>query len=241
LIVLAGLLVAGGLVAGGYILGSDRNFVTAIVDRRVEVQVPYATRLHSFNQMPEQGMPEILPRQAPGFTPRDFIEPMTMDQAREAIDDYLKTLDIDGLEIGEIILFDNHAYATILESETAAAAFEVRVMPGGMGVFVEPNSWNLKYSGDAVGKRGLRGTIVLNPEEVPAMTVTPEQALSFAQAYLDEYLPEAALSGDPIAFPGYYTLRASSDGEVNAILHVNGYTGQTYADRWRGEFVEMSE
>ena len=167
---------------------------------------------------------------------------MTIAQARDAITAFLATMENDELEIGTVILFDDHAYAAILES--GSGAFEVIVRPNQLGVFIQPNPWNLKYQSDTDHGRGVpgfAGGVLLNPEEVPEMTITPEQALVFAQTYLDKYLPDAELNAEPLPFPGYYTIFASTNAQTRDILHVNGFTGQTFAVRRHAVFVKISE
>ena len=80
-----------------------------------------------------------------------------------------------------------------------------------------------------------------NPANITAeMTVTPEQAMEYAQKYLDENVPNA-LATSPIQFYGYYTLDFEKDGEVAGMLSVNGFSGQVFLHTWHGTFVEEAE
>jgi len=184
------------------------------------------------------------------------VEPLTVEQAREAVEGYLSGLNNADLEVGEVMIFDNHAYAQIVEKSSGIGATEVLVDPATMSVYPEhgPNMmWNLKYGmmsgwGDFdPGMMGMMGGYGfrsqgnnITPEVSADMPVSPEQAVESAQRYLDEYLPglEADEHADP--FYGYYTLHVLQDGEVAGMLSVNGYTGQVFLHTWHGDFVEMS-
>lgn len=76
------------------------------------------------------------------------IKPLTVDQARQAVESYLTGLKNSDLEIKEIMVFDNNAYARITEKSTGIGAMELLVDPATLSVFPEygPNMmWNLKY------------------------------------------------------------------------------------------------
>ena len=49
---------------------------------------------------------------------QDVSEPLTMTEARQAVKGYLTKRGDDSLEIGEIMVFSNHAYAQINDRET---------------------------------------------------------------------------------------------------------------------------
>ena len=183
-------------------------------------------------------------------------EPLTVAQAREAVEGYLFGLNNADLQVGEVMIFDNHAYAQMIEKDSGIGAIEVLVDPVTLRVYPEhgPNMmWNLKYGmmsgwGDfGPGMMGMMGGYGfrsqgnnITPEVSADMPISPEQAVESAQRYLDEYLPglEADEHADP--FYGYYTLHVLQDGEVAGMLSVNGYTGQVFLHTWHGDFVEMS-
>ena len=242
LISIFGLLLAAGLVVGGFLLGSTRGLLSAVTDRAADFKPPFdpwqndeihPVPFHAPGRFPR---PAHLPQRLQPFNPAPggagrgaALEALSEEQAKRAVEDFLADLELNGLETGHVILVGNHAYATVQESDSGNAAFEVHVLPDGRHVIPEHNPWNVKYSDAIFGKPGIRGLVILNPEEPPAMSLTAEQALLFAQSYADKYLPELMISGEPVAVPGYYSILAGQDGEVIAILHVNGYTGQTYA------------
>jgi hypothetical protein len=181
------------------------------------------------------------------------IEPLTLAEATATLDTYLAALDGSNLVLGEVMVFDNHAYAQIVEKESGIGVTEVLVDPTTKAVYPEmgPNMmWNLKYgmmSGfGGYGMGMMRGGFGFNnvaPADVSAeMPVTPEQAVEAAQTYLDTVFSAANLTADEHADPfyGYYTLHVNRDGETVGMLSVNGYTGQVFPHTWHGELLEMS-
>jgi heat shock protein HslJ len=76
------------------------------------------------------------------------VKPLTVDQAKQAVEGYLTGLNNPDLELKEIMIFDNNAYARITEKSTGIGAMELLVDPASLAVFPEygPNMmWNLKY------------------------------------------------------------------------------------------------
>ena len=73
------------------------------------------------------------------------------------------------------------------------------------------------------------------------MTVTPEQAVEYAQQYLDTNIAGAIAATDPVQFYGYYTLDFEKDGRIVGMLSVNGYNGQIFLHTWHGTFIEEAE
>jgi hypothetical protein len=194
------------------------------------------------------------------------IEPLSLDQAQTAVQDYLTRLDDADLAVGEVMVFDNHAYAQVVEQGSGIGAFEVLVDPVTLAVSPEPGPnmmWNSKYSPmtgfggfGPMGMMGMMGsfgfqgqnnmtvpggmmggtTIPDLPSELP---FSPADAVEAAQRYLDVYLPGAQADEHADAFYGYYTLHLLRDGETVGMLSVNGYTGQVFLHTWHGDLVEM--
>jgi hypothetical protein len=180
-------------------------------------------------------------------------EPLTVAEATEAVNSYLAELNDPNLKLEEIMIFDNHAYAEIVEQDTGIGAMEVLVDPTTSAVYPEmgPNMmWNLKYGMMAgFGPHGMMGGFGFNNRpgrvatEISAeMPITPAQAVEAAQTYLDTYLANN-LQVDEQAEPfyGYYTLHVDRNGETIGMLSVNGYSGQVFLHTWHGDLVEMSE
>lgn len=190
--------------------------------------------------------------------------PLTVDQAKAAAEKYLANLNNSDLQIAEVMIFDNNAYVVVEEASTGIGAFELLVDPISQTAYPEhgPNMmWNLKYSGvnhdnmmhgQGYGIMGggmmsgygnmMQGWDTTTPADInAAMTVTSEQAIEYAQKYLDANIAGASAAADPIQFYGYYTLDFEKDGKVTGMLSVNGYGGQVFLHTWHGTFIEESE
>lgn len=186
------------------------------------------------------------------------LEPLSLAEATDTLNAYLSSLNDANLAVGEVMVFDNHAYAQIVEKDSGIGVMEVLVDPTSKAVFPEmgPNMmWNLKYGmmsgfggyGMMGGMMGgfnnmMGGNFFGNTDAAAEMTVTPEQAVELAQTYLDTYFSAAGLSADEHADPfyGYYTLHVNRDGQTVGMLSVNGFTGQVFPHTWHGELLEMS-
>ena len=186
------------------------------------------------------------------------ITPLTVDQAKAAAEKYIQSLNTQGLETGEVMIFDNNAYVIVKESETGLGAFELLVDPTSQAAYPEygPNMmWNLKYGGQnhsgMMGSNGMMGGNNMmsgwNYEATPStnvtaeMTVTSEQAIEYAQQYLDSNIAGATAATDPMQFYGYYTLDFEKDGKIVGMLSVNGYNGQVFLHTWHGTFIEEAK
>jgi hypothetical protein len=76
------------------------------------------------------------------------VEPLSIEQTQKVLEAYLNRLNDPDLEIKEVMIFENHAYAEIVEKSTGIGAMEVLVDPVTLAVYPEhgPNMmWNLKY------------------------------------------------------------------------------------------------
>lgn len=177
-------------------------------------------------------------------------EPLSLEEAEAAVKGYLEALGNGDLTLHEVMIFDNHAYAEIVEQSTGIGAMEVLVDPVTLVVYPEhgPNMmWNLKYSPmSGFGGYGMMGMMhgfapPVGAEVSAEMPVTSEQAIEVAQRYLDTYLPGAQTGDEASPFYGYYTIHILRDGKVTGMLSVNGYSAQVFVHTWHGNFIEMSE
>ncbi len=172
------------------------------------------------------------------------LEPLTVAQATDAVTGYLANFNDPNLKLGEVMIFDNHAYAQVIEQDSGIGAMELLVDPETQAVVPEmgPNMmWNLKYG--MMSGYGGRGMMGYAPQIEPAvdMPVGPEAAVEAAQAYLDANLNNGLTVDDHAdPFYGYYTLHVNRDGQTVGMLSVNGYTGQVFLHTWHGELLEMS-
>lgn len=168
-------------------------------------------------------------------------QPLTVEEAETAAESYLEKLGNDDLIIGEVMIFDNHAYVRVVEKSTGIGAMELLVDPISKTVRPEfgPNMmWNLKYG----GRGGMMMERLRLPQGVDGsdMTVSEEEAVKAAQEYLDN-CNTGATADEAEPFYGYYTLDVLKNGQPVGMLSVNGYTGQVFYHHWHGKFVTMSE
>ena len=182
------------------------------------------------------------------------VDPMSLEDAETAVTTYLATLNNSDLALGEIMIFDNHAYAQIIDESIDTGAFEVLVDPTSGSVYPEPGPnmmWNTEYgmmSGNNFGMMGesqyggmMGGNMMGNFGYAPdaAINITAEEAITTAQEYLEAYLPGKTADETADTFPGYYTLHVLEDGETIGMLSVNAYSGQVFLHSWHGNFIEM--
>lgn len=191
-----------------------------------------ATGMYSGGMMGGRGMG--------GYRSSDLLnsEPLTLELVESQLEDYLSAW--DGLELGEIMIFDNHAYAQLIEIESGIGAMEVLVDPVTLSVTPEhgPNMmWNTKY--------GMHGGGMMRSNwgggDVVELRISEEDAVAYAQAYLDRYNPDLSADEHADPFYGYYTIHTLRDGEVVGMLSVNGFTGDVFLHTWHGTLLEMSE
>jgi len=201
---------------------------------------PSGRLLDDFGRMPMFG----------GGAAATDVEPLTIESTTEAVQIFLDELGKDNLTLGEIMIFDNHAYAVIEDTETGQGAFEVLIDPVRQVVHLEfgPSMmWNTTFGmhgTDPVNPRGMMGGLgEFGPQTVPdnASPVTEAEARETALAYLEQAHPDQTLSATAEAFPGYFTFDVETDGTPVSMLSVNATTGQVWYHTWHGTFVEMSE
>lgn len=190
-------------------------------------------------------------------------ESLTLDEVSAVLDAYLTDLDDADLAYEDVMIFDNHAYAQIVERESGTGVMEVLIDPTTEAVYPEmgPNMmWNQKYGMmSGFGRYGMMGGMMGmmggfnqgmmgnsfnfgNADEPVEMTVTSEQAVAAAQRYLDNNFSDKAFVADDHAdsFYGYYTLHVNDQaGETVGMLSVNGYTSAVWPHTWHGKLVEM--
>ncbi len=158
-------------------------------------------------------------------------EQITIDEAAEAVERYLRTYGQD-LALAEVMEFAWNFYAEVEEEATGIHAMELLIDKYTGQVYPEmgPNlMWNTKY--------GMMGS---NYAVTVEMSVTPEQAKTLAQRFLDANLPGVTVGGTD-AFYGYYTLHTLRNGQIEGMLSVNGYRGGVWYHDWHGPFTGMEE
>jgi hypothetical protein len=157
---------------------------------------------------------------------------ISMDRAREIAQQYADGVATD-LEVAEVMEFTNHFYAEVRERHTGIGAFEILIDPYTGVVRPEPGPnmmWNLKY--------GHMGWISASASA--EMPVSPQQAVQYAQQWLDTAMPGYTASQEADRFYSYYTIHVEKDGKVVGMLSVNGYSGQVWYHTWHGSFLGMT-
>lgn len=200
------------------------------------------------NILPQGIMPrgKVIPQNPPRM--QITVKPLTIADAKKAVDAYLSKLDNSDLELKEIIVFQSSAYARIVEKSTGIGAFEVLVEPGTLRVIPEYGAnmmWNLKYSRIAIlGRSG-----VINPQSqsglnLPTpftMAISADRALKIAQDFLDRTETDATVSAEAHMFYGYYTIEILKNGSPVGLLSVNCTTGQVLLQTGHGKYLAMQE
>lgn len=173
---------------------------------------------------------------------------LTITDTKKAVDAYLNKLGNSDLELKEIIVFQNSAYARVAEKSTGIGAFEVLVDSGTFQVIPEYGAnmmWNLKYSHIAIlGRRGMvnpRGETELDLPDPFTMAISADKALKIAQDFLDRTETETTVSTEAHMFYGYYTIEILKNGSPAGLLSVNGTTGQVLLQVGHGKFIAMQE
>lgn len=163
-------------------------------------------------------------------------ESLSLDDVHKILDQYLVNMNDDGLEIAEVMEFENNFYAIIREEETGLGAMELLVdkWRGTVTPEIGPNMmWNTKYGMHGRGMMGRRDT---GENELPE-----ESALRIAQVWLDENYLGVSTDGHADPFYGYYTIHTLKDGVIEGMLSVHDTTGQVWYHTWHGDFVQMVE
>jgi hypothetical protein len=157
------------------------------------------------------------------------VAPITIDEAKTAVETYLAGTGNTDLEIAEVLQFEKNFYAGIKEKSTGNYAFELIVnkYTGAVGPEMGPNMmWNAKYGHMSIGETSVK--------------VTEDQALNIAQDYLDRVIPGTKVKGAD-TFYGYYTMEVTKDNEISGMLSVNSNTGAVWYHTWHGTFENSLE
>lgn len=132
--------------------------------------------------------------------------------------------------------FSHNFYVDFREKSTGIHAFEALIDPYTGDMYPEPGPnmmWNTKYgmmSGMMWGVPGPSSTV----------TVTRQEAIEYAQEFLNSYLLGAEAE-EAEQFYGYCTIHVVRDGKAHGMLSVNGYIGQVWYHFWHGRSIGMIE
>lgn len=185
-----------------------------------------------------------------GFAPYSG-EPLTIAEAKAAFDAYLAGLNNPDLKVGEVMVFNQNAYAVITEKSSGLGAMELLAEHANGFVHPEfgPNMmWNQKYGmmgrgrGNFWGGGCCAGAWSQNEDiEFSPMKIGPDEARAIGQAYLDDEISGANLADEGFTFYGYYTFDYSVNGAMAGMLSVNGTNGSVWLHDWHGEFIEEAD
>lgn len=151
-----------------------------------------------------------------------------LSQARDRATNYAEVLQ-SGLQVGEVMRFENHYYADLQESDgTKVTEVLIDARSGSVRPEMGPAvMWNTRF---AMMHQGLSS----------ANEITAKQAQDLADQWLMKH-DRGLASEDPAHFPGYYTLHTVKDGNIVGMLSINASTGDVWHHSWHGDFVEMSK
>ena len=174
-------------------------------------------------------------------------QPLSLDSAKSAVEKYLASLGNSDLELKEVMVFDQNAYAAVVEKSTGTGAMELLVDPSTQTVFPEygpERMWNTKY-GMMGGGRFAGGCACgtgFNSNSSSSQTaLTLDEAAKAASQYLTTNVQGAQLNTDGQPFYGYYTFDYQVDGKIAGMLSVNSTSGQVWPHTWHGQFIEEWE
>ena len=179
--------------------------------------------------------------------PSASAQPLNLDSAKSAVENYLASLGNDDLELKEVMVFDQNAYAAVVEKSTGTGAMELLVDPSTQTVFPEygpERMWNTKYgmmgSGRFAGGCAC-GTGFNSNSPTSPTSLTLDEAAKAAGQYLSANVQGAQLNTDGQPFYGYYTFDYQVDGKIAGMLSVNSASGQIWPHTWHGQFIEEWE
>lgn len=181
-----------------------------------------------------------------GYWQSQLSEPeiLSVEETEKAVEHFITQNDVnEKLGIEEIMIFDNHAYAQIIEVDTGIGAFEVLVDPTTLDVYLEQGAsmmWNQKY-GHMRGRMMGRYDYDNDNDDGVEMPISAEEAVTIANDKLRASTSGLIADDHADRFYGYYTLHTLLNGEVSGMLSVNGYNGQVIIHNWHGKLIEMSE
>ena len=161
--------------------------------------------------------------------------PLTIANAETIAENYVSSTGNPDLVVKQVEEYTNNFYVQVNEQSTGNGAFELLINKYTGSIYPEmgPNMmWNTKYG---MMRGGILGGIFGTP--TTTMTVTPEQATTDAQQYLNTYI-SGATTGDVTTSYGYYTIEVLNGAATYGMLSVNGYSGQVWFHTWHGTFIQ---
>ncbi len=171
----------------------------------------------------------------------DAPTPISHDEVREIVEDYLNSLNNSELEIGEFEEYSHNYYVSLVEKEGGRGAFEM-ILDRYSGSFQpEPQSmmWNDKYGimgGDMTMRGRTNNQGMMGSSRTAEINISSAEAMEIAQDSLDVVYPGTE-ADEILAYYGYYTVMTTKDGEHYGMLSVNGSSGDVWYHTWHGSFI----
>jgi hypothetical protein len=166
---------------------------------------------------------------------------LTHAEAEQVAQNFLGSLGNSSLAIGDFDEYSHNFYLSIVDKNTGDGVLEVLIDRFTGYVHPEPQStmWNTGYGGmgNMMGGGMMNGYGGGRYYQGSAMSVSPDQAKTIAQAFLNITYPGTVASNSVDVFPGYYTIETMLNGETYGMLSVNGYTGAVWYHTWHGMFI----
>jgi len=171
----------------------------------------------------------------------DTPTPISPDDAREIIENYLKSLNNVELEIDEFEEYSHNYYVSLVEKDSGRGAFEIILDRFSGSLRAEPQSmmWNNKY-GTMGGGMMMRGRSnnqqMMGGSRTTEMNISSAEAMEIAQDFLDVVYP-GTVADEILSYYGYYTVMTMKDGDHYGMLSVNGFSGDVWYHTWHGSFI----
>ena len=159
---------------------------------------------------------------------------------------YMNQQPVSGLALDEVEEWDYNFYVVVKEaSPSQYKAYQIIIDKWSGTVMPEPGPnmmWNWKYG--KMMNNGMMGHPKHNGNY--AMTVTPDQAVTAANQFLQQRFGTAhsyIVDGQPDTYYGYYTcdVKDAITGVKIGMLSVNGNTAQVWYHTWHGNYVNTLE
>ncbi|MFZ3170010.1 MAG: hypothetical protein WA130_20545 [Candidatus Methanoperedens sp.] len=151
---------------------------------------------------------------------------VSLEQASDIAKRYLAAQNNPELELADLEEWEFNFYVEYKEKSTGTKAFQMLIdkYSGIVSPEMGPNMmWNTKY--------GMMRT------QPGSMTLTKEQAVAYAQQFLDSRL-QGTKAEDSGLFYGYYHFDVKKDNKMYGMLDVSGYSGQVWYHTWHGNFIQ---
>jgi hypothetical protein len=186
-----------------------------------------------------------------GLTPsRTDVPPAgEIDGVRDAVATWLADNGFEGFEVAEVMTFTSNDYIAVRD-QAGKDAFELISSPASGWLTEEPQSmmWNTRFGmmgpvGGAWSGGGMMGGGMMSGGwdgwATGGVTTVGsiEEAITTADEWLAQVRPGEQAEDHGRAFPGYFTIDTTRDGEMAGMVSVNAGTGAVWYHGWHGRFL----